>query len=331
MRVHSQLGPAEAGKSRGACTSSGGRQGPRGPAAAELTSSFPPRPGPRECVGGRSGEGALELGGTALAAGSGGDPGGRESLAPSSSLSKLSPSGPEPRRLVLPTSCVLGQYCDFHRAARLGRPGPAPPKVTGLGGDRGTERSLTAWKMTQDLKAAGGAAESNLTSTIPTPSTKKEPPAQEPQHVRTGLVPYQGLCAPPIEMEGSTEDRRGLGLPKVTEEFVVDGRPKAHLLTSNPDLTPSPTLPAQVGLLIILSSAFMTHFLHRREDKTGSGQGTLLLASPGMRDHEENAVGATHTLVIMETSWLEGPALRTGDLWFHFSQVSLSHHRLSTD
>lgn len=96
-------------------------------------------------------------------------------------------------------------------------------------------------------------------------------------------------------MEGSTEDRRGLGLPKVTEEFVVDGGPKAHLPTSDLDLTPSPTLPAQVGLLIIISSAFMTHFLHRREDKTGSGQGTLLLASPGVRDHEENAVGAAHT------------------------------------
>lgn len=55
----------------------------------------------------------------------------------------------------------------------------------GLGGDRGMERSLAAWKMTQDLKAAGGAAESqepqsNLTSAIPTQSMKKGPPAQEP-------------------------------------------------------------------------------------------------------------------------------------------------------
>lgn len=132
-------------------------------------------------------------------------------------------------------------------------------------------------------------------------------------------------------MEGCSEDGRGLGLLKVTEEFVVDGRPKANLLTSDPDLTPSPTLPAQVGLLIILSSASMTHFRHRREDKTGSGEGALLLASPGMSHHEDDAVGATHTLVIMETSRLEGPALRTGDLWFHFSRVSSSHHRLSTD
>lgn len=30
----------------------------------------------------------------------------------------------------------------------------------GLGGDRAMERSHAAWKMTQDLKAAGGAAES---------------------------------------------------------------------------------------------------------------------------------------------------------------------------
>lgn len=106
-------------------------------------------------------------------------------MAPSSSLRELSPPGPEPQRPVLPTSCVLGQYCDLHCAVRLGRPGPAPPRVTGLGGDRGMERSLAAWKMTQDLKAASGAAESqepqsNLTSAIPTQSTKKGPPAQEP-------------------------------------------------------------------------------------------------------------------------------------------------------
>lgn len=124
-------------------------------------------------------------------------------MALSSSLNELSPPGPDPQRPVLPTSCVLGQYCDFHHAACLGRPGPAPPRVMGLGGDRGMERSLAAWKMTQDLKAAGGVAESqepqsNLTSTIPTQSTKKGPSSQEPQHVRTGLVPYQGLRAPPI-------------------------------------------------------------------------------------------------------------------------------------
>lgn len=106
-------------------------------------------------------------------------------MALSSSLRELSPPGLEPQRPVLPTSCVLGQYCDFHRAARLGWPGPAPPRVTGLGGDRAMERSLAAWKMTQDPKAAGGAAESqepqsNLTSTIPARSTEKEPPAQEP-------------------------------------------------------------------------------------------------------------------------------------------------------
>lgn len=46
-------------------------------------------------------------------AGSSSDPRGRESLAPSSSLSQLSLPGPEPQRPVLPTSCVLGQYCDF--------------------------------------------------------------------------------------------------------------------------------------------------------------------------------------------------------------------------
>lgn len=59
--------------------------------------------------------------------------------------------------------------------------------------------------MTQDLKEAGGAAESqepwrSLTSTVPSRSTKTSPAlqgleAQEPTpRIRTGRTPYRDLC-----------------------------------------------------------------------------------------------------------------------------------------
>lgn len=51
----------------------------------------------------------------------------------------------------------------------------APPRVTGLWGDRGTERSLTARKMTQDPKAAGGAAESQEPNTASPPPSPPHP------------------------------------------------------------------------------------------------------------------------------------------------------------
>lgn len=67
MRVLSQFGLTRGREAQGNLYSPGGRQGPRGSEAAELTSSS--QAWARECVGGRSGEGALELGGAALAGG----------------------------------------------------------------------------------------------------------------------------------------------------------------------------------------------------------------------------------------------------------------------
>lgn len=81
------------------------------------------------------------------------------------------------------------------------------------------ERSLAAWKMTQDLKAAGGAAESqepqgNLTSAIPDQRTETGPPAQEPHRIRAGLAPYLGLCAPPAQWGNPRSQERAGACPR---------------------------------------------------------------------------------------------------------------------
>lgn len=132
-------------------------------------------------------------------------------MAPSSSLSKLSPPGLEPWRPVLPTSCVLGQYCDFHRAASLD--GLARRTAQGHGAVGRQGYGEVAHCPEDDSGPKGcrrcgrePGAQHSLTSTIPTPSMKTEAVhhgAGGPgtQHVRTGIAPYRSLYAPPIQMD----------------------------------------------------------------------------------------------------------------------------------
>lgn len=124
------------------------------------------------------------------------------------------------------------------------------------------ERSLAAWKMTQDLKAAGGAAESqepqgNLTSAIP------DQPAHRDRATGPGTPPHQswaGTLSRPVcssrPMGEPTEPGEGWGLPKATGDFVAEGGPESHLLTSNPDQTPSPGAPGLPKL--VYSSSFIS-------------------------------------------------------------------------
>lgn len=90
----------------------------------------------------------------------------------------------------------------------------ALPRVTGPGGDRGMERSPTAWKMTQDLWAASSVAESQgpgAASSPPSLLVHRDAGRQlqcagaGPQQVRSSMAPEQDLWTPPIQTEGSTK------------------------------------------------------------------------------------------------------------------------------
>lgn len=169
------------------------------------------------------------------------------------------------------------------------------------------ERSLAARKMTQVLKAAGGVAESqepprSLTSTILSRSTKAGAAchggeAQKPHYVRAGTAPSQGLRAPPVKMDQGLERNRAH--PGAHEEGAAKTGRESHLLTSDPDQTPSLPFPSHIGLLTVLSGHVHDLFPPIPLQELGRERGQLAKehhwASPGASSHQEDTVWDTQT------------------------------------